>query len=203
MTGMQLGKIKKGRETLRNQVLKKLQHAIYTNEINQGKTITEREIVREFGVSRTPVREALCMLNAIGLIKSIPEKGFIVGQWTVNEIKNAMETREVLEEFALDLVIKKINNKEIERLDIILHKMKNALSDEDEAFFIKAYHQFHTQIISASKNKEVLNFIQLLRNKVLPFQNLLISNKDNMNEIYQESKEILEAIIQKNRLRIK
>ncbi|MEA2021667.1 MAG: GntR family transcriptional regulator [Candidatus Caldatribacteriota bacterium] len=198
MSRLQIGKIKKDREYLRSLVLKKLQQAIYANKIKFGESITEREIVKEFGVSRTPVREALCMLTTTGLIKFIPEKGFVVGKWTVKEIENAMETRIVLEEFALRLAIRRITHKEIEKLNILLVKMKRTLVDKDVLKFISISNQFHDQIILASKNKEIFNFIQLLKNRIYHFQILMLSNHHNLKKAYNENEEILDSIMKKD-----
>jgi len=198
MSRLQIGKIKKDREYLRSLVFKKLQQAIYSEKIKSGEKITEREIVKEFGVSRTPVREALCMLTTTGLIKFIPDKGFIIGELTAKEIKNVMETRMVLEMFALRLAIQRIKPTEIKNLNLLLSKMKRAVKNKDIVKVFNISNLFYEQIILASENEELFNFIQLLNNKIYHFRNIPFSTPNELEEYFTEHEKMLKALINKD-----
>ena len=198
MSRLQVGKIKKDREYLRSLVFKKLQQAIYTEKIKSGEKITEREIVKEFGVSRTPVREALCMLTTTGLIKFIPDKGFVIGKLTAKEIKNVMETRMVLEMFALRLAIQRIKPTEIRNLNLLLSKMKRAVKNKDIVKVFNISNLFYDQIILASENEELFNFIQLLNNKIYHFRNISFSTPNELEEYFTEHEKMLKALINKD-----
>ena len=198
MSRLQIGKIKKDREYLRSLVFKKLQQAIYSEKIKSGEKITEREIVKEFGVSRTPVREALCMLTTTGLIKFIPDKGFIIGELTAKEIKNVMETRMVLEMFALRLAIQRIKPTEIKNLNLLLSKMKRAVKNKDIVKVFNISNLFYEQIILASENEELFNFIQLLNNKIYHFRNISFSTPNELEEYFTEHEKMLKALINKD-----
>ena len=198
MSRLQIGKIKKDRECLRSLVFKKLQQAIYTEKIKSGEKITEREIVKEFGVSRTPVREALCMLTTTGLIRFIPDKGFVIAKLTAKEIKNIIETRIVLERFALKLAIQRIKPKEIRNLNLLLSKMKRAVKDKDTAKVFHISNLFYDQIILASENQELFNFIQLLNNKIYHFRNVSFSTPNELEEYFTEHEKMLNALTNKD-----
>ena len=198
MSRLQIGKIKKDREYLRSLVFKKLQQAIYTEKIKSGEKITEREIVKEFGVSRTPVREALCMLTTTGLIKFIPDKGFVIGKLTAKEIKNVMETRMVLEMFALRLAIQRIKPTEIRNLNLLLSKMKRAVKNKDIVKVFNISNLFYDQIILASENEELFNFIQLLNNKIYHFRNASFSTPNELEKYFTEHEKMLKALINKD-----
>lgn len=198
MSRLQVGKIKKDREYLRSLVFKKLQQAIYTEKIKSGEKITEREIVKEFGVSRTPVREALCMLTTTGLIKFIPDKGFVIGKLTAKEIKNVMETKIALERFALRLAIQRIKPTEIKNLNLLLSKMKRAVKNNDIVKVFNISNLFYDQIILASENEELFNFIQLLNNKIYHFRNVSFSTPNELEEYFTEHEKMLEALINKD-----
>ena len=198
MSRLQIGKIKKDREYLRSLVFKKLQQAIYTEKIKSGEKITEREIVKEFGVSRTPVREALCMLTTTGLIKFIPDKGFVIGKLTAKEIKNVMETRMALEMFALRLAIQRIKPTEIRNLNLLLSKMKRAVKNKDIVKVFNISNLFYDQIILASENEELFNFIQLLNNKIYHFRNVSFSTPNELEEYFTEHEKMLKALINKD-----
>ena len=198
MSRLQIGKIKKDREYLRSLVFKKLQQAIYTEKIKFGEKITEREIVKEFGVSRTPVREALCMLTTTGLIKFIPDKGFVIGKLTAKEIKNVIETKTALERFALRLAIQRIKPTEIKNLNLLLSKMKRAVKNKDIVKVFNISNLFYDQIILASENEELFNFIQLLNNKIYHFRNVSFSTPNELEEYFTEHEKMLEALINKD-----
>lgn len=198
MGRLQIGKIKKDREYLRNLVFKKLQQAIYSEKIKFGEKITEREIVKEFGVSRTPVREALCMLTITGLVKSIPNGGFVIGKLTAKEIKNVMETRMVLEMFALRLAIQRIKPEEIEDLNLLLSKMERAVKNKDTVKMFYISNLFYDKIILASENQEIFNFIQLLNNKIYHFRNVSFSAPNELEEYFTEHKKMLNALKNKD-----
>ena len=198
MSRLQVGKIKKDREYLRSLVFKKLQQAIYTEKIKSGEKITEREIVKEFGVSRTPVREALCMLTTTGLIKFIPDKGFVIGKLTAKEIKNVIETKTALERFALRLAIQRIKPTEIKNLNLLLSKMKRAVKNNDIVKVFNISNLFYDQIILASENEELFNFIQLLNNKIYHFRNVSFSTPNELEEYFTEHEKMLEALINKD-----
>ena len=198
MSRLQIGKIKKDREYLRSLVFKKLQQAIYTEKIKFGEKITEREIVKEFGVSRTPVREALCMLTTTGLIKFIPDKGFVIGKLTAKEIKNVIETKTALERFALRLAIQRIKPTEIKNLNLLLSKMKRAVKNKDIVKVFNISNLFYDQIISASENEELFNFIQLLNNKIYHFRNVSFSTPNELEEYFTEHEKMLKALINKD-----
>ena len=198
MSRLQVGKIKKDREYLRSLVFKKLQQAIYTEKIKSGEKITEREIVKEFGVSRTPVREALCMLTTTGLIKFIPDKGFVIGKLTAKEIKNVMETKIALERFALRLAIQRIKPTEIKNLNLLLSKMKRAVKNKDIVKVFNISNLFYDQIILASENEELFNFIQLLNNKIYHFRNVSFSTPNELEEYFTEHEKMLKALINKD-----
>ena len=198
MSRLQVGKIKKNREYLRSLVFKKLQQAIYTEKIKSGEKITEREIVKKFGVSRTPVREALCMLTTTGLIKFIPDKGFVIGKLTAKEIKNVMETKIALERFALRLAIQRIKPTEIRNLNLLLSKMKRAVKNKDIVKVFNISNLFYDQIILASENEELFNFIQLLNNKIYHFRNVSFSTPNELEEYFTEHEKMLEALINKD-----
>lgn len=198
MSRLQVGKIKKDREYLRSLVFKKLQQAIYTEKIRSGDKITEREIVKEFGVSRTPVREALCMLTTTGLIKFVPDKGFVIGKLTAKEIKNVVEAKIALERFALRLVIQRIKPTKIKNLNLLLSKMKKAVKNNDRVKVFNISNLFYDQIILASENEELFNFIQLLNNKIYHFRNVSFSTPNELEEYFTEHEKMLKALINKD-----
>jgi DNA-binding GntR family transcriptional regulator len=83
--------------TLRGQITKKILHSIFTGEVVGGDRLIEEEVAAKLGVSRTPVREALGELAALGLITLKPNHGAIVAPFGPQQLREVYQIRRVLE----------------------------------------------------------------------------------------------------------
>ena len=104
----------------------------------------------------------------------------------------------VLENLALRLAIHKIKPKEINNLNMLLSKMKKAVKDKDTAKVFRISNSFYDQIILASENEELFNYIQLLKNKLYHFQIISLSNSDKLEEYFTVHEKMLKALINKD-----
>lgn len=198
MNTFQIGSIANKQKYLRDRIFEKLQQTIFSGKFKSGERITEKEIAEKLRVSRTPVREALYRLASIGMIKIIPHRGFMIGRWSAEEIKDVMEIRVALEMLAVRLTIQRISPKEIDELKILLIEMEEVVKKED---IMRASHLntlFHDKIIIASKNKELSQAIEPLKNKIYHFRIISISSPNRLKESFEEHKKILDAIINKD-----
>ena len=87
---------------LRDQVKEHLLDQIQKNNLKVGRTINLAAMARQIGISVTPIREALSQLEESQVIKSVPNRGFIVPELTINEARNLYETVSQLEILALE-----------------------------------------------------------------------------------------------------
>src|SRR6056297_2616980 len=152
MSDLNLGGIDYNRKYLRDVVFESLKDAIMNGKLEQGKMITEQQISREFGISRTPVREALYKLTATGLIRIIPHKGFLISKWSLKEIRDVFEIRIVLERLAIELFIKNSQPDSIGQLKEIIQKMGKAAKENNFIEAAKMNNKFHDLIIKESNN---------------------------------------------------
>jgi len=195
---LQIGSIENERKYLRDIIFEKLQKAIFSGKFKSGERITEKEITEELKVSRTPVREALYRLASTGLIKIIPHRGFLISRWSSMEIKDVIELRIALEVFAVKLAIKRILPNEINEIKILVAKMEKAVKRKD---IMKASHLnslFHDKIVRASKNKELFEVMEPIKNKIHHFRIISIFTPNRLKESLKEHKEILNALINKD-----
>lgn len=198
MNTFQIGSIANKQKYLRDRIFEKLQQTIFSGKFKSGERITEKEIAEKLRVSRTPVREALYRLASIGMIKIIPHRGFMIGRWSAKEIKDVMEIRVALEMLAVRLTIQRISPKEIDELKILLIEMEEAVKKEDITRASQLNTLFHDKIIIASKNKELSQAIEPLKNKIYHFRIISISSPNRLKESFEEHKKILDAIINKD-----
>ena len=91
-------RLKRGRSTpLRSQVTEILRDAILSGQLAPGSVLVERELAERLGVSKTPVREALSLLDHEGLVQTVPRKGYFVSPITVQDVHNYFGLRLILE----------------------------------------------------------------------------------------------------------
>jgi len=198
MSTFKIESITKKQKYLRDHIFEELQQAIYSGKLKSGERVTEKKVAEELGVSRTPVREALYRLASSGLIKMIPHRGFLVSRWSLKEIKDVIELRIALEVFAVKLAIERIEPKEIDELKTLLIEMKEAVKKEDITRASQLNTLFHDKIIIASKNKELSQVIEPIKNKIYHFRIISISSNNRLKESLYEHKNILDAILDKD-----
>ncbi len=109
----------------KNQTLKEMVYNRLFDDILSGKypaesVITEKELVEKFGISKSPIREALIELCNEGITRSIPRYGYEVKRITESDISDAKNARVILETGALGAYFEKITSNDIERLQNIL-----------------------------------------------------------------------------------
>ena len=96
---------------LRDVVFNTLKDGILTGRLKPGERLLENQLAEELGVSRTPIREALRMLQIENLVDLIPRRGAQVKDMSEKDIKNVLEIRKVLEELAAGLAAENITSK--------------------------------------------------------------------------------------------
>jgi DNA-binding GntR family transcriptional regulator len=104
------------RRALVDQLAAALQARILSGEIASGTRLRQEALADEFGVSRTPIREALRKLEATGLIELRPHRGALVRHPTAREIREAYEVRAELEGLAAELAATRIQDAQLDRL---------------------------------------------------------------------------------------
>lgn len=95
---------------LREVVFKTLRNAIVHGEFEPGERLMEVTLAKRLGVSRTPVREAMRMLELEGLVVMIPRRGAEVARITTKDLSDALEIRMALEDLAAGLACKRIDD---------------------------------------------------------------------------------------------
>jgi len=198
MSDLNLGQLNYDRKYLRDIIFEKLNAAIMDGTLAQGQKITEQQISKEFGVSRTPVREALYKLTATGLVRIIPHQGFLVSKWSAKEIKDVFEIRIVLERLAIELFIKNHSQKNIDTLRDILRKMENAAGENNFVEAAKMNNDFHDLIVRQCGNDEIFHIMEPLKNRISIFRLISISIPSRVDNSLKEHKGILNSIERKN-----
>ena len=102
---------------LRDVVFNTLRQGILTGELKPGERLMEIHLADKLGVSRTPIREAIHMLELEGLVTMIPRRGAVVSQITEKGIKDVLEVRRALDVLSVELACERITADELSALE--------------------------------------------------------------------------------------
>jgi DNA-binding GntR family transcriptional regulator len=105
---------------LKARVTEILRNEILSGRLPPGAILNERELAKQLGVSKTPVRESLSLLDHEGLVATIPRKGYYVSPITVKDVHNCFGLRLILECAAAEMAAAKVTDEQIEQLALLV-----------------------------------------------------------------------------------
>lgn len=185
------------RERANDAVYSALRQAVLTSVLKPGQKLNVSELADQLGVSLTPVRNAIQLLAAEGLIEVHPRSGTFVATVYVNDVRETFEIRRALECLAVELATIQITNKELDRLRALLAAMKKPVRNEEELL----QHQqdnarFHNTILESARNGRLLDAYQRL-NAHIQIARIHAAEPDwksRLKEERNEHDEIVDAI---------
>jgi DNA-binding GntR family transcriptional regulator len=125
---------------------------IESGRLPPGSALDERSLAERFGVSRTPVREALLQLAARDLVRITPRQGAEVARMSVNQVRGLMETLAELEAFAARLAARRVDTVLKERLAVCMERCEKAAALGGSGEYALANSSFHEAIFKGSRN---------------------------------------------------
>jgi len=164
---MEMIKSKPPRRSLTDEVRDHIRDGIAEGRYLPGEWLKESAIGKELKVSRTPIREAIRILEAEGLIVMEPWKGITVATLSRKQISDFYSYREMIEGLAAEMAARVITEDEIERLDVILLQLEGG-SGQTGSELGNVNEQFHKMIFDISGNRflnqslEVINTAKIL-----------------------------------------
>jgi uncharacterized HTH-type transcriptional regulator ydhC len=174
-----------------NIVYQKIKSAILNEMYEPNQILNERKLAEEFQISRTPVREALKILEGEGWVKIIPWKGAIVNQITQKEIDEIFQIRLIIEPAIIELLQNKIDYKKRIYLDRLYENQKKSESKKE---FILADRVFHMTFVEWTENLQLIEMVKDLNDRIYMVGHKAINSKDSKRE--KESLEEHYKIIQ-------
>lgn len=146
--------------TLRDQVYAEIRQAIFERTLKPGDHIQERELTPLLNISRTPLREALGLLERDGLVQYFPNRGWFVTKYTPPEIAEIFDIRSGLENLAADLIIDRLTEADFAELRARIDELGEAILTEDVPRKFKLDMDFHQRVVELSGNRRLLRMWQ-------------------------------------------
>lgn len=137
---------------------------ILDGRLEGGELISEGDVAKATGLSRTPVREAFLRLETEGLLRLFPKRGALVVPVSPAEVENVMETRFLVETFAIQRAIE--GGADLAHaLAAAIERQQRAVARDDHQEFVAADHEFHRAIVAAAGNAILLDLHDSLRDR--------------------------------------
>ena len=140
------------RAALHEQVALRLRQMLVENRIPPGAKLNERELSEVLQVSRTPLREAIKMLAAEGLVELLPNRGAIAVELTEADVLNTFEVMAGLEAMSGELAAQRITDAELAEIRAMHFEMLAAYTRRDLSAYYRLNSQLHRAINAAAKN---------------------------------------------------
>ncbi|MCE6980805.1 FadR family transcriptional regulator [Pseudomonas frederiksbergensis] len=201
--------------TVVNSVVEKLRAALARGQWRSGEMLPgQRELAEQLGISRPSLREAVIVLETLGLVRSMPGKGVVVLEASVSDsqsqsqshdsavagasLEDVLQLRYTLEPFIVGLVAQSISSKEVGQLRLTLMDMREALEANDSEAGVNAYIAFHEELFALTSNPIFQSVVQQTSNALKQSADVLRNSPEHLAERLEENEAVVRAIRSKN-----
>ncbi|CEG21483.1 putative HTH-type transcriptional regulator YdfH [Planococcus massiliensis] len=175
-----------------------IKEMIFEGKYKPGDRIIENQLAKEFNVSKSPIREAIRMLEHEGLIVTDEKSKMIVYEPTLKDVEEIYFCRKALESFAVRLMIQKAIDEEILKIEDLLKETESAIQQsKDSNTIISMNASFHNLIIEYTKNDRLKKQLTDLKSIMYFFRIINFQGENRATDILNQHKNIFSHI--KNR----
>ncbi len=186
---------------LRDVVFQTLRAAILKGELKPGERLMELQLAAKLGVSRTPIREAIRMLEQEGLAVTIPRKGAEVAKMTEKDMEDVLQIRRSLEDLAVRLSCDKISTMELQELRVAMEDFEEKTKTDQVVEIAKADVKFHEILYKASDNPKLLVLLNNLREQMYRYRVEYLKDQTMHPRLIEEHRKMYEALKAKDKER--
>jgi DNA-binding GntR family transcriptional regulator len=182
------------RGTAASFVQDELRRAILAMQIVPGAALVEKELTTRFGISRTPVREALIKLKEEGLVEIFPQAGTFVARIPVEAIPEAVFIRQALECATVDLVAKVSTPAIVARLDAVIARQHEAFDEGDQERFHLFDEDFHEAVAQCAGYPGVWKLAHAAKSQIDRCRRMTLPVPGRMEMVIREHLSIVDAV---------
>lgn len=172
-------------------------------DLKPGDEIREGNIAKELGIGRTPVREALLMLEHEKLIECRPNVGYVVRKLSRKKAEDYYALREALEQFAAPLIIERITSVTVKELEVILAKSEECAKVHDIRGVAEYNTKFHAILYEATDSEGFVEIIFQLIDKIRWLLAMAVASQEGPVEALEDHGRMVSAIKERDVERLK
>lgn len=182
------------RTSLHQELVGPIQQMIVHGALPPGSKVPEQRLCKEFGVSRTPMREALKVLAADGLITLEPNRGAWVTELTVQEIEEVFPVLGALEALSGELACRNISDTQLAEVRQWHEEMLRSYRDRDLDAYFDANQNIHAAILAAANNVTLSNGCRALSARMQRARYMANMSDERWASAVSEHEEIIIAL---------
>ena len=164
--------------------------------------LKEEDVAQVYGVSRTPVHEALQQLKQEGFLDQVKKVGYVIKPLSISDLQEIIQIRSVLEGCAARLTTVNQDEKIFARLQKINEKARVYLESNDLANFFRNSSNFHGVIYQGSKNNRLIALVESLRDSFLRYRRILLKIPEMPEVQIRDHEEMLAAMTPGNEAKV-
>lgn len=182
------------RRPLHNELADRLRHMIVEGELAPGEKLSEKELCQRFGVSRTPLREAMRVLATEGLVLLTPNRGCTVAKLTLADLDEAFPIMGALEALSGELACRHITDTEVARIGELHARMVRKYKARALGDYFRLNEQIHQLILAAARNPTLSQMQLGLAGRVRRARYMANMSPARWAKAVAEHEKILEAL---------
>jgi DNA-binding GntR family transcriptional regulator len=171
-----------------------IEEEIATGRLLPGAHLDELELAARFGVSRTPVREALSLLVGEGLVENRPRRGALVAQLTPHRLIEMFEVMAELEAMCARLAARRMTDDDLAAIEAAHEECRGAAAARDADAYFYANERFHFGLYRAGHNEFLFDQCAGLQRKLRPYRRLQLRVRNRLQKSFDEHQGILDAL---------
>ncbi len=179
---------------LRDVVFRTLRRGIHQGLLVPGERLIEIQLANRLGVSRTPIREAIRMLENEGLVVMLQRRGAVVSRITRKDLNDVLEVRLSMEKFATGLACERITPEELEELSRAEELFEEAVEKDDITLMATRDKDFHDLIYKATGNTVILKQIDNMQEQMYRYRLEYLKDKDAHKNLINEHSTICSSL---------
>jgi DNA-binding GntR family transcriptional regulator len=185
---------RKRRSALGGPIHAALRRQIITGQIRPGDRLVEGELARAWGVSKSPLREALKALQHEGLVEAVPRRGYVITPITVKQVQDLFDLRLILEREGAARAATAASAASLEELEALVGDPYVIGDVESQNRFLTVNKQFHLAVARATGNQRVVNLLDRLLDELERLFHLGLDVRDRADVLVQEHRDLIAAI---------
>jgi DNA-binding GntR family transcriptional regulator len=171
-----------------------IREAIVDGRLEPGRRLKEEELARELGISRTPIREALLMLQAEGLVDAVPNRGAMVRVHTSEDLEDLYQLRALLEGYATRRAATRITDEEVEGLRASCERFDALDSEKELREFVRENMVFHSTILGIAGSARLTSMVRRVIELPLVYRSYIWYSSDQKRISAHYHRQIVTAL---------
>ena len=180
--------------SLAGQAYLELRHEILTCILSPGQVVSERELARQYEMSKTPIREALAQVCHDGLMQRLPGRGYMVAPITIKDVRDLFDLRLILEAASAERAARHPLPAQIavlKEMSLVTYCLDDP---ESHVLFLNMNRSFHLALAESAENRRLVGTLEGLLIEMDRLFHLGLRLRDSSGEMKQEHQEVVAAL---------